>query len=441
MVKSTGIKAPPLLYAALGANMKSVEWFLSSDAPLHHYVKFGHSKAMLNNPGVRQIAMVPGGVSRAVSKWLGIQSRFSRFCYWCPPPLTRSDDLVIHCVVLAPPSEAACKLLEFLISVYPAAIETKNTNGETPLWVACKFLEPEFVKILIDSGADQSARNKLGSNILHAMLLDKPTAKRLRPVLDLIDRELLEHLFSSRNNLSDNGETPLHSWVSANTTPYYYWERKPNEEKDKEATEALKLILEVSGGKGLEMLNGAGDTPLHTAVMQSCEHVVRELLQFRPTLLYRENAVGRTPLEVARDFVTAENFAMPSTIRPPGTENSVGSLVNRASETFVEKKDRDDQKTKPTAKEIVWKICAEVRAGSPGKRRLVSLNEANDVARRLGEKYSPSRYFSIQARDDDEEVDEEAEGERHMDDFAVLTARERLRNRGVTYCPTCGKFH
>jgi hypothetical protein len=33
---------------------------------------------------------------------------------------------------------------------------------------------------------------------------------------------------------------------------------------------------------------------------------------------------------------------------------------------------------------------------NPGTRKLVSLHEANDVVKRLGEQYAPSRYLSAQ---------------------------------------------
>ena len=74
MVKSTGLKTPPLLHAALKGNIESLEWFLG-DAPLRNYVEFGKSKGALNDPSLKHLADAPGGIERAVSKWLGIQSK------------------------------------------------------------------------------------------------------------------------------------------------------------------------------------------------------------------------------------------------------------------------------------------------------------------------------------------------------------------------------
>ena len=57
----------------------------------------------------------------------------------------------------------------------------------------------------------------------------------------------------------------------------------------------------------------------------------------------------------------------------------------------------------------------------------MSLNEANDVARRLGEKHTGSRYFSVQNRNEDDEEEQSQDGREDKDsrDFA---ARE-LSNR------------
>jgi hypothetical protein len=74
VVKATGMKIPPLLHAALEASTESVEWFLS-DAPLRYYVEFGNSKAAREDPKLKHLSQAPGGFDRAVSKWLGVQSK------------------------------------------------------------------------------------------------------------------------------------------------------------------------------------------------------------------------------------------------------------------------------------------------------------------------------------------------------------------------------
>ncbi len=71
------MKTPPLLHAAVGASIESVEWFLS-DAPLRHYVEFGKSKAAQTDTRLKNLSQAPGGFDRAVSTWLGMQSKWRR---------------------------------------------------------------------------------------------------------------------------------------------------------------------------------------------------------------------------------------------------------------------------------------------------------------------------------------------------------------------------
>jgi hypothetical protein len=75
VVKSTGSQIPPLLTAARGGSIESVEWFLS-DAPHRQYVEFGKSDTAGIDPRLKHLISAPGGFERAVSKWLGNQSEF-----------------------------------------------------------------------------------------------------------------------------------------------------------------------------------------------------------------------------------------------------------------------------------------------------------------------------------------------------------------------------
>jgi hypothetical protein len=354
---------------------------------------------------------------------------------------------------MGPPTADTCKLLKYLVQTCPTGLEVKTSQGDTPLMTACWFGRVDFVKILIDAGADQSVRNKAGVNILHAALKGKPKAKQLRPFLDILDADLLSHLFITRSNLHETGTTPLHAWVTDVSVPkpaYSYGTQPARYKKTSDALEALALLLEYSKGAELEMLNGAGDTCLHSAIMQDCAFLVEALLKYRPKLLYRENAVGRTPAEVALDRLTAEKFKQPNTITLPNAAKSVTTLLSKPAKSFVEAKPKARV---PTAKEKVWQICAKFLAEHPDKRRLVSLNEANDVAKRLGENsiyQRNSRYFRIQARDDDDaEDDDEKEDKRETDkdDFATLMKNKKwpeqwkLREWQYPVCEGCGKRH
>lgn len=78
VVRPTGNKLPPLLSAAFKGSLESVEWFLG-DAPLRHYREFGTSKVAKEDPRLKHLNEAPGGFDRAITKWLGMQSKLIPF--------------------------------------------------------------------------------------------------------------------------------------------------------------------------------------------------------------------------------------------------------------------------------------------------------------------------------------------------------------------------
>jgi hypothetical protein len=74
IVKATGSQVPPLLTAAIEGSLPSVEWFLS-DTPTRQYLEFGKSKVAKEDPRLKHLKQSPGGFDRAVTKWLGLQSK------------------------------------------------------------------------------------------------------------------------------------------------------------------------------------------------------------------------------------------------------------------------------------------------------------------------------------------------------------------------------
>lgn len=77
VVKTTGLKTPPLLHAALGGSVQSVEYFLG-DAPHRQYSEFAKSKAGREDSRLKHLKESPGGFDRAISKWLGADSKHRR---------------------------------------------------------------------------------------------------------------------------------------------------------------------------------------------------------------------------------------------------------------------------------------------------------------------------------------------------------------------------
>jgi ankyrin repeat protein len=430
VVKTTGTKIPPLLHAAAAGSIESVEWFMG-DTPHRFYLEFGRSKAAQADTRLKHLNQASGGFDRAVSRWLGIQNEY-----------------VLHCAVTAKPSEQTDNLVRYLIKSVPAALDTRNSQGDTPLMLATWLGRESFMKILIEAGADQSVRSLSGQNLLHYALEGNPLASQLKRFLAMLDKELLPHLFVGRCRLSDDGVTPLHQFVGSVTQRGYYYGSNPRYAHSYQWEDVLAVLLEASSGAELEMLNGAGDTPLHTAVMNKSISMVERLARYRPKLIFRENAVGRTPFEIAKDKVTAEHFKQPDLISSPSSGGqSFSALASKPTEWFLDhptlegrrNKGRDFEGHASEAEQIL-NILLETAAKAPNeKRRLVSLNEANDVARRLGEKYTASRYFSIRARGEEDDDKEDKDEDDSPQDFSYTSKNAMAGQRWI--CAKHGRRH
>ncbi|KAI1137936.1 ankyrin [Hypoxylon sp. FL0543] len=396
VVKETASKFPPLLQAALEGSLESTEWLIS-DAPMRHYLEFGKSKVAKEDPRLRHLTEAPGGFDRAISKWLGVQ-----------------NDLVIHCAVMAPNGKKTNELIKYLLKVCPSSFEAKSQEGYTPLYLACLLGRVEFAKTLIDAGADQSVKDKELNNIVHAALTNNPQGDevdQLRKLLSLFDPDLRSHMFTQRNSLARGGDTPLHSWLKAANPISYNWDysggyqyaRRTLQDENTTNIKILEILLDFSGGNELELLNASGDTILHSAVLRHLAGHARVIAARNPALVYRENAVGRTPAEIAYDLLTNSKVeGVPNIAVHSNTE-----LVSKVKAKYKRSDEEPEDCIGSNRKERTWQIMQETLAAVAGKRRLVSLNEANDVANRLGESYAWLRYYQKPASSDEEREEEE----------------------------------
>lgn len=289
-------------------------------------------------------------------------------------------------------SESNSKLLSFLVKACPELVNTRAVNGVTPLHIACRLGRTKYVKILLEAGADQSIKDSSWKNLLHSALHFRPTAARLKTLLDLLDRDLVISMMTERCSLADNARTPLHELIYSLCHGNSY-------SKDEKAIDVLKFLMDLSpedGKRALWMVDGTGDTPLHTLVSSDVGvSIVRAVLDIDPGLLFRENAVGRTPLEVAHDRFFADKTKAPNDHARSWYrqyDNQEPKLVTADLKKFV-KSDGEDESDEQTPVAVIWKLCAEyeLKVGTK-KRKLVSLHEANDVAERLGEGYMGDRY-------------------------------------------------
>lgn len=356
---------PPLLHAArLAANLESVEWFLS-DAAMRCYLEFAENNQ--NDIRIKNLAKVRGGLQTSINNWLNLRSK-----------------LLIHCVILAKTDENSLGLLQHLCKTFPDSLHHKSASGLTPLQLAFSLHRIDMIKILLEAGTDQTCRNHVRDNIVHSVLSRsinqvRPESEDIREIFGLIDRRLLESLFIERTSESPGSATPLARWL--------YMNRQSGHEGEGE--QILRTILEFSKGVELDIINGEGDTPLHAAVRYGADHALRAMLECRPELLFRENATGRTPYEMAEDAhlanevfkdppslpgsVQGNHFRWPRQPRPT-------SVLAKRPESFVE--GPGDERT---SNERVWDVCKEFEQKTKGtkRRRIVSLHEANEVAKRL----------------------------------------------------------
>lgn len=261
--------------------------------------------------------------------------------------------------------------------------------------IACRLGRIEYVKILLEAGADQTIRDYSWNNLLHSALRFNPKVAKLKSLLELLDSGLVTSMITERNNLGEDGRTPLHAWISK----FASQRGQGRYENDDDMIEVLKFLLDAfpeAGKRALWMVDGTGDTPLHTLVAGDRfeTKVVEAILSLDPDLLFRENAVGRTPFEVAHDQFFADKCNAPGEYSWYRTDDSTPRLVASQVDNFVKKSAEPVGELEDRSRAaVIWKLCSEYeKKAATKKRRLVSLHEANDVARRLGEKHMGDRY-------------------------------------------------
>ncbi|KAK1143690.1 hypothetical protein N8T08_006090 [Aspergillus melleus] len=355
---------PPLLVSAFRGSLKSTEWFLGT-APTRLYLNF--TKQNGEDKRLSLLAQSTDGVEKSVKRWLNTRSH-----------------LVLHCAVMSKPTAESTELVQYLITHYPEYIETKSDYGYTPLALAYSLRRVAFAELLIRAGANQTIRDSKGNNLIHLML-DSASGDHLEDpdnvtkLLSLLDKRLVYSMFSERSSEGPGSLTPFARWMHYTYSARRHWldERNYNMESD-ERVEIVRALLDFAaptGQKHLEMLDGTGNTPIHDAVKGQLPQIFELMITHRPDLLHRENSTGTTPLELAVDAWTSE-----ATKNPPPIPNKDGpryrDVVDTSPEELVQKPAASERK-------LICDISRARVSGRSEKRKLVSLNEANEVAKRL----------------------------------------------------------
>ncbi|TGO46320.1 hypothetical protein BCON_0331g00030 [Botryotinia convoluta] len=359
---------PPLLEAAQMGNIESVEWFMS-DAPMRHYKEF----AERNKDDLRIRTLESGkGFENTISKWLEMNS-----------------ELLLHVAILHDPQTDEEKikhlnLIKHLVSVLPdSVLSLKSSQGYSPLHLAVNRKNIPIIEYLLSVGASPRSRDRQNRNIMHTLAADATTVNKetvpcLESIIKLFNKKDVQEMLLERSDDYPSAVTPLALWMSKAT---HY-----------DSADVIEVFLKYSTGEELEMINGEGDLPLHVAIKNNRPNLTSFLLRQKPTLLYRESATGRTPLEMSHD-----NYISNFISNPPS--------VNEYWQYHPNNVDRDTLKKRDAAPfykthSMIWEECLRVQGELKrkfdsdededktkreftGKRRLVSLFEANEVARRL----------------------------------------------------------
>ncbi|KAL2199938.1 hypothetical protein P885DRAFT_30278 [Corynascus similis CBS 632.67] len=381
-----GLDSSLIEIAALSGRIESVEW-LFSDTPLRQYLAFANSKGVRDDAKLKHLAQAPGGFEGAILKWLNDQS-----------------ELVLHAAIFNRPSKKATELVAYLVRSRPFLVDVKAANGATPLLVAYQHGRLDAARILIEAGADQKTQDRNRLNLLHTALSHECEVKKLVPMLNLLDRDALVPMIKERNKLEEGGQTPLHHFLSRTV----HWAG----ELASDVIRVIKMFVEISPEntrQAFRMLDGTGDTPLHTLLMNNADPaIIRAIVDFDPGLLCIENAVGRTPAEVAQDCYLDDFIRAKANYVQHTAEGSVASLTTADPSTFVKEKGCDEPKEHEARTNVAknWHFCTEAlaRNGLQAKRTLVSLDSANFVAQRLARKQirSKNRYsFQLVKRDEE----------------------------------------
>lgn len=367
----TGDKNPPLLEAALAGRIESVEWYLS-DLPARSYLQWCNSNSQ--DPRLQHLRK-SGGYKTAIDAWLG------------------ADNIqVLLSAVMGPPGDKTNDLIKYLIKAYPSSLEARTRKGYTPLALAFYLGRYQFAKILIEAGANQNTRTEDGETLVHLTLAHCSRTEALHSMLKLLDPDLRSEMMTQRTKLSANGLTPLHWFVLT---------RQFQSFKHDSEVKFFKLLLDFKSysGKELGMFNGAGDTVMHTLVKKCKFSVAKILAKEDPSLIYREDAVGRTPIEVAEDsyFRNVIDMDKLSAFNPlvnfHGTD---WDLTIQSPQSFTNRdKSSHDNGISCSPSAITWQTLRACQSKYPVKpRRLVALHEANDVANRLSNRYASQRWVN-----------------------------------------------
>lgn len=164
----------------------------------------------------------------------------------------------------------------------PDSLEHKSSQGLTPLHLAVLVQSPPIVKILLSAGANPRTVDRYSRNLVHNLIVPlrtqhstlpgsseaKPLTdpKPLREILALFEQNLIKEMLLEKCSLPGtkfSSLTPLGYWMAKNEPGMY------NQVVVHGKTDIIEVLANYSEGQDYELINGAGDTPVHEVSLSS----------------------------------------------------------------------------------------------------------------------------------------------------------------------------
>ncbi|XP_067653191.1 ankyrin-1-like [Haliotis asinina] len=183
-----------------------------------------------------------------------------------PSLVNRDGDNVLHLACMRGDEE----IVKHVLKLHTLNINCRGSKGRTPLLLAAEYKKYDVFELLLEGGADPSAVNGNGDNILH-MACEGDSEEILKHVLKLHTLDI--------NCRGYKGRTPL--LVAAVYSAY----------------DVFKLLLE-SGGN-LSVVDSDGNSILHFASMGEDEKIVKHILKLHVVDINCRGSKGMTPLLLA----------------------------------------------------------------------------------------------------------------------------------------------
>lgn len=233
----------------------------------------------------------------------------------------------------------------------PHCLETRSSDGYTALAVAFRCHQLEFARLLIEAGADQRVRDRKGRNLVHLLFakLNCPSQdelRRIQSLLDLINPLLVSSLLTQRSSSQLGLLTPLAYLMSKGL------QIDGQTESNLSALKIGLCLAENTNQQHLEVFDGVGDTPLHRAVKGRWDKVLAMFISYRYDLLVWENAIGATPIDLAKDLCAPAMLSAVDNMRS-GIGQNAQRIFEMCQKGYAQSKEFERKLFTPAALDMV----------------------------------------------------------------------------------------